>query len=207
MIETTGSRREFMKATSLLLAGASSAGAAVEDRGPKSRVFGLTLENMATKEAMTDSLKSLGVPIRVRVVFQHDEDERDHQPFVQAIKEAAPDKISIMGCLADSTALGSYSVEAYRRRTKNFIKACGQWIDWWECGNEINGSWLGGDVAAKIQAAVDEVKAIKSTVVLTPYLSNPSPEQTQPDVCHADLAQEAAQVDPGADRLRSRELL
>ncbi len=58
---------------------------------------------------MTDSLKSLGVPIRVRVVFQHDEDERYYQPFVQAIKEAAPDKISIMGCLADSTALGSGS--------------------------------------------------------------------------------------------------
>ena len=96
-------------------------------------------------------------------------------------KEAAPDKISIMGCFADSTALGAYSVEAYRKRAKDFIRTCGRWIDWWECGNEINGSWLGGDVVAKIQVAVDEVKAIKSTVVLTPYLSHPSPEQTKPE--------------------------
>jgi hypothetical protein len=150
-----------------------------EEGRSMSRIYGLTLESMDAKEIMADSLKGLDVPIRTRIVFQRGYDETFYRPYVEAIRAADPTKISIMGCFADSQHLKCYSVKEYRNRVKDFIGTCGECIDWWECGNEINGNWLGDQVVEKVQAAVVEVKAAGSTVVLTPYLSNPA--QTEPE--------------------------
>lgn len=131
------------------------------------RVYGLTLDAVENTEAIRESLRRLSHRPTTRIVF----DPRMPASYYAGPTKTIHEVAGTMGELLDSFAMKDITVAGYRDRAAEYFDGLGSWVDLWEIGNEINGEWLGAsaDVAAKMTAAYDLVKARGGKTALTLY--------------------------------------
>lgn len=91
----------------------------------------------------------------VRLVFDPDRGPADYRPAVDAAHAAG---LAVLGQFLDSSAMAEVSLAEFEQRVADFLAEFPD-IEAWEVGNEINGTWLGPDAAAKAAAAARAVKA------------------------------------------------
>lgn len=128
-------------------------------------LYGVTLDNVENLPGIVASLSNLTHRPTARIVFD------EGQPpsyYDQAVRQIQPVSY-ILGMLADSTAIKSYSPQQYTQHTTDYLNAFGNLVDIWEIGNEINGEWLGTDVPAKMITGYNTVKAAGKRTALTLY--------------------------------------
>jgi hypothetical protein len=66
--------------------------------------------------------------------------------------------LHVLGEILDSSAMKRVGYAAFRARVASYVATLPS-VDEWEVGNEVNGSWLGSDVVAKVSYAAQYVKA------------------------------------------------
>jgi hypothetical protein len=152
------------------VAGPSPASTA-RPQAPATQVYGVTVDDLADVPAVVASLRALGRPVAVRVVFDVDMSApTDAGELAEPVRELAA-VATVYGELVDSEELARISVDQVTERTAAYLRALGPWVSVWEVGNEVNGSWTGaGDqVAAKVGAAYRQVRAVGGRTALTLY--------------------------------------
>jgi hypothetical protein len=127
----------------------------------------VTVDDVGQLADVVDALKALPRRPTTRVVFDEGIAAANYKDAVTSIHRVS----SVMGEILDSLYVATLDVPGYRRRTVDYLDTLGDVVDIWEIGNEVNGEWLGttGDVAAKISAAYDVVKARGKMAALTLY--------------------------------------
>lgn len=130
-----------------------------------SKLYGVTIDDVANLNDIVSSLKLLSHKPTARVVFDEGVAATYYVKPVDAIANVA----FVMGELLDSFYVNTYSTTQYLARTDEYLGALGGKVDIWEVGNEINGEWLGDTptVTAKMVGAYDKVKAAGKATALT----------------------------------------
>lgn len=130
-------------------------------------LYGVTVDDVTSLPAITQSLSSLPKMPTTRIVFDEFQPASAYRAATVAISQVS----YVMGEILDSLYVPRYTVQAYRDRTSEYLNALGSAVDIWEVGNEINGEWLGttSDVVAKMSGAYDLVKAQGKVAALTLY--------------------------------------
>lgn len=134
-------------------------------------MYGVTIDDTSDVPAVVASLRALGRPVAVRVVFDVDwSAPADPVELVEPVRELAA-VATVYGELVDSQDLARISVSQVTSRTAAYLRALGPWVSVWEVGNEVNGNWTGdaGQVAAKVTAAYWQVRAAGRPAALTLY--------------------------------------
>jgi hypothetical protein len=128
-------------------------------------IYGLTLDSMEDLPAILAALRGFSRKVTVRIVFDRGMDPADYREAVDQIHQVA----YILGQPADSSYVKHYTLAQYRARFAAYLRAFGDRVELWEIGNEVNGNWLGPrpEVAAKVAAAYDVVRAAGGKTVLT----------------------------------------
>jgi hypothetical protein len=136
------------------------------------RIYGVTVDRIDQVEETVGALRSLRRKPTARVVFDEDVAASEYREAVSRIHAVS----FVMGEILDSQFVKKCPLEDYRKRTKEYLDTLGESVDLWEIGNEINGDWLGlpRDVAPKMIAAYELVKARKKAAVLTLYYNEGS---------------------------------
>lgn len=132
---------------------------------------GVTVDDTTNVAAIVDSLRRLGRPMTVRVVFNVDwSAPADPAAMVDPVRQLAA-VATVMGELVDSQDLARITVTQMAQRTAAYVKALGPWVSVWEVGNEVNGNWTGpaDQVAAKVSTAYRQVQAAGGQSALTLY--------------------------------------
>jgi hypothetical protein len=128
--------------------------------------YGVTLDDVAS---LSDALRSWGaLPVRpwVRVVF----DPRQAPAYyASAVNTLLAQGYPVMGELLDSFDVPGCSLACYQTRAAAYGDAFGASITY-EVGNEVNGSWLGSGVGAKVSAAYRVLHARGYRTAVTGYL-------------------------------------
>jgi hypothetical protein len=91
----------------------------------------------------------------VRIVFDRAEPPATYRA---AIDLAHALGVRVVGQILDSSQMKDVSLAAWRRRVNNYLTSLPD-VDEWEVGNEVNGTWLGPDVIAKVAYAARAVRA------------------------------------------------
>jgi hypothetical protein len=145
--------------------GAAGRGGSAEDAAE--RLYGVTIDGIEPLDDIVASLQKLAHRPTTRVVFDENVPASAYTAAVKRIHAVS----AVMGEILDSFYVKTYTTEAYRSRTVEYLAAMPDDVDIWEIGNEINGEWLGdtATVAAKVTAAYDLVKAKGKTTELTLY--------------------------------------
>lgn len=130
-------------------------------------IHGVTIDGIDRLDATVDALARLARKPTTRIVFDSGMPAAHYLGATRAIHAVS----HVMGEILDSQFVGDVSVEAYLRRTHEYLDTLGDSVDLWEIGNEVNGEWLGApqDVAAKVVGAYDLVRARGRSTVLTLY--------------------------------------
>ena len=130
-------------------------------------MYGVTIDDISSLSAITDSLSRLSRTATTRIVF----DEYVAASYYRAAAVAINKVSYVMGEILDSQYMTTVSVQGYKDRTNEYLSTLGDVVDIWEIGNEINGEWLGNntDVVAKMTGAYDIVKGQGRTTALTLY--------------------------------------
>jgi hypothetical protein len=91
----------------------------------------------------------------VRIVF-----DLSQRPSSYADEVAAAHGLGlhVVGLFLDSSDMKSVSVGEWQTRVSSYVGGLPS-VDEWEVGNEVNGNWLGSDVAAKVAFAAAYVKS------------------------------------------------
>ncbi len=125
--------------------------------------WGFTVDRTTQYEQVVASVADLveGVPGRayLRVVFDEYVPAEDYDGIVAAAGAAG---VTVVGQLLDSTYMPLYDTAAVAARVAEYVDRFPE-IEVWEIGNEVNGEWLGDDVAEKLQIMADYVKAADAT--------------------------------------------
>lgn len=132
---------------------------------PGNWVYGITLDSVSNLSAILTSLSTFSQKPTVRIVFDEFVPASNYANAVSQISK----KAYIMGEILDSFYMKQYSLDAYKARTTEYIKAFANQVCMWEIGNEVNGNWLGSGVVQKIAAAYDIVKAAGLKTSMTTY--------------------------------------
>ena len=93
------------------------------------------------------------------------------QYYTAEIDRAHELGLRVVGQILDSSEMRRWSVDAFERRTREYVDAL-PGVDEWETGNEVNGSWLGSisSVVAKTAFASKYVKEhTRARVLVTLY--------------------------------------
>lgn len=161
---TTVPGARVRRAAALAAAALLGCAAHARDRG---RVWGVTLDGPWQPEDEAAALAALPVRPAVRVVLDAGVPARAYARPLATIRRAA----LVMGELLDSQFVAATSRDAYAARAREYLDALGDVVDVWEVGNEVNGAWTGppAEVAAKVLAALSEVKARGRPAALTLY--------------------------------------
>ncbi|MDQ6873936.1 MAG: Tat pathway signal sequence [Actinomycetota bacterium] len=102
----------------------------------------------------------------VRIVFDRSEPAGYYAAEVTGAHQAG---LHVLGQILDSSDMAAVSLSAWQTRVQSYVAALPS-VDEWEIGNEVNGNWLGGSVAAKVAYAATYVKAHTSArTMLTLY--------------------------------------
>lgn len=130
-------------------------------------MYGVTVDNIQNISLVVESLKNLSKKATARVVFDEGMGPDYYASAVSQIHAVS----DVMGEIADSSTMKSYTLDTYTKRTQDYIAALGSNVDIWEIGNEINGEWLGNtpDVVAMMSSAYNVVKAAGKKTELTLY--------------------------------------
>lgn len=138
---------------------------------PLGEWWGVTVDRVNNYPSVAQSIADLvqhdaGAAV-VRIVFDEGIAAADYDAVVAAAGGAG---LRVMGQILDSYAMSAYDLAAFQARVREYVDHFPQ-IDLWEIGNEVNGEWLGPDVAAKIAYAAHYVKSADpaDTTVLTFY--------------------------------------
>lgn len=101
----------------------------------------------------------------------------DDLPRLRELLDYAKSKqVKVMGQLFDSTFQAKISLAEHKAKVDAALAFPGfEKFDAWEVGNEVNGGWLGPDIAAKIEYSATQVKAKfpQTRVCLTFYWYGP----------------------------------
>ena len=133
--------------------------------------WGVTVDRVSEYATVVDSIANLvenaAGRARVRIVFDEGVAATNYDTIVAAAQAAG---LEVVGEILDSYAMSLYSLPAFQARVQEYVDHFPT-IDVWEIGNEVNGEWLGPDVAAKIAWAADYVKTQDpgDTTMLTFY--------------------------------------
>ena len=141
-------------------------------------IYGVTLDQVSDsiRPAEISTLKKFAYFPTSRIVF----DERVSAAYYAVpIQELRP-VTYIMGEIADSSTMSSYTVNSIRTRAQQYFQALRNGVDVWEIGNEVNGGWLGSNTAAKVQAMYDVVSAGGGVTALTFFYEG---EPSDPNNC------------------------
>ncbi|HEV3352657.1 MAG TPA: hypothetical protein VG076_07020 [Acidimicrobiales bacterium] len=91
----------------------------------------------------------------VRIVFDRTEAASSYTGEVNAAHGLG---LRVVGQFLDSSDMKSVGVAEWQARVASYVSTLPS-VDEWEVGNEVNGNWLGADVAAKVAYAASYVKA------------------------------------------------
>jgi len=130
-------------------------------------MYGVTVDDVSSLAAITESLSRLSRMPTTRIVFDEYQPASDYRKAAVAINKVS----YVMGEILDSQYLTTVNVQGYLDRTREYLAALGDVVDIWEIANEINGEWLGNnaDVVAKMSGAYDIAKGQGRTTALTLY--------------------------------------
>ncbi len=130
--------------------------------------IGVTIDSQDYKVA--DNLAAHKKQLWARIVFDEFVAAKDYLEFVNYVSAKNP----VMGELLDSFYVPKYSVDAYAKRTKEYLDTFGDRLEILEIFNEINGEWLGNssDVAKKLRASYDIAKPRAKKIAITLYLND-----------------------------------
>lgn len=138
----------------------------------QARVYGVTLTDPYGKN-LTDAVAALkALPHKPTARIVYDESGMSVQDFCSAAK-AVHVVAYVMAEILDSQFMKQQTAAQLSARTTALLNACSSEIDIVEAGNEINGNWLGSDVAAKLSAMYDAAKAVGKKTAVTFYLDCP----------------------------------
>lgn len=139
----------------------------------KGNLYGITIENPQQIDKIVESIKNLSWKPTVRVVFQaEDSNPAAYVAYLQKLKPYA----NIMGEILDSEAMQSMPESVYQKRVNDYVGQLDGYVDIWEIGNEINGSWLGDSNlrARNVGYAYDAVRTKNKPTALTTWYDPPS---------------------------------
>lgn len=153
-------------ATDLLLAEYGPAYARAH-RTVRAPWLGVTLDTTSGTPGTLDHAAAITAPYGwVRIVFDRGVPATAYADAVAAAKARG---LRVLGEPIDSSAAKRYTRAAYLARIQEYVTAFPE-IDAWEVGNEVNGTWTGKEIAAKVADAAAWVDAHSSAlVVLTLY--------------------------------------
>jgi hypothetical protein len=128
-----------------------------DDEHRRTRVVGITVDRVdlavdwqAAKELVRGSDEAWA-----RIVFDLDASPFEYRDTVDAAHAAG---FHVLGSVTDSYYMAELSPSEHAERWRRYVDELGPLIDGWEIGNEVNGSWLGPDVAEKIRFAARYVR-------------------------------------------------
>ncbi len=141
------------------------------DEGQREIIYGITSGNGYATSDLLAAIKPLSKPVWTRIVFDEGVSAEDYEASTQAIHVISP----VMGLVADSSTMKSYSVSEHRQRYKSYLDKLSGFVDLWEIGNEVNGSWTGStaEVVLKITDAFNLAKSRHQKTALTLYFNTP----------------------------------
>jgi hypothetical protein len=118
--------------------------------------WGVTFDSVPGQSAF-DSVRDLvgGDPRDgiIRIVFDK---AQPASYYVGAVNTAHATGLRVVGQILDSSEMAG-DLPSFQQRVQSYVATLPT-VDTWEVGNEVNGSWLGTDVAAKVAYAADYVK-------------------------------------------------
>ena len=124
-------------------------------RRPGELQWGYTLDSIEDADQALMSVAELAPRDGwVRMVFDRAEPPETYRPAVGLAHSLG---VRVIGQLLDSAQMGDVSPAAWRERVHRYVRALPN-VDEWEVGNEVNGTWLGRDVVAKIAYAARYVR-------------------------------------------------
>ena len=141
------------------------------EEGPRPIIYGITSGNGFASGDLLAAIKPLSKPVWTRLVFDEGILADDYKASTKAIHDMCP----VMGLVADSSTMKSYSVSEHRQRYKSYLDKLSGFVDLWEIGNEVNGSWTGptAEVVLKITDAFNLAKSRHEKTALTLYFNTP----------------------------------
>lgn len=164
-------------AAAMLVSGASTQAAGPVGAMPAgpAPLYGVTIDAVDNMPAVVDALAHLSRTPTVRIVFDEGMSASHYAAPVAAIRRVA----YVMGELADSSTLKTYTAAQLGERATAYVRTLGSSVDIWEIGNEINGEWTGAtrDVVAQTLAAYDAVRQAGGRTALTLYYNEGCAEQ------------------------------
>lgn len=133
------------------------------------KMIGVTVDSVENLPGIVAALKELPVKPVTRIVFDENVAAAEYKTAAKQIQTVS----FVMGEILDSSAMKSYSLQAYSARTSEYLAVLDSSVDIWEIGNEINGEWLGETktVVEKMIAAYELVKARGKPTALTLYFN------------------------------------
>jgi hypothetical protein len=141
------------------------------EEGPRPIIYGITSGNGFASRDLLAAIRPLSKTVWTRLVFDEGILADDYKASTKAIHDISP----VMGLVADSSTMKSYSVSEHRQRYKSYLDKLSGFVDLWEIGNEVNGSWTGStaEVVLKITDAFNLVKSRHEKTALTLYFNTP----------------------------------
>lgn len=136
------------------------------DGTPPALIYGITIDDASQASAVVQAFSGYPVKPWVRVVFDEGTAPED---YVGAIGVFRDNHFPILGELLDSFFMDTLSVPEYRARAVAFMNKFQGSVAVWEIGNEVGGSWLGGQVGEKVAAAFDYAKLRGLKTAVTGY--------------------------------------
>jgi hypothetical protein len=154
----TGALDQAVHASTVLLAGYGVQYAAA-NRATMRPQFGVTFDDISGGAADLGTVRDLVANDSsdgwVRIVFDRSEPASYYRSEVDAAHQLG---LHVVGQILDSSDMASQGLTTWQSRVTSYVDTLPT-VDEWEVGNEVNGSWLGRDVPAKIDFAARYVKA------------------------------------------------
>lgn len=133
-------------------------------------LWGLTSDNCMEKtDRQVQALRQFPQRVTIRTVFDLPENGGPQADDYGACVKAFSAVADVMGLILDSQAMAALKPNDVAVRMAAYMARLGPDVRLWEVGNEVNGSWLGDDVLAKIEIMYDAAKAAHRLTALTLY--------------------------------------
>jgi len=140
-------------------------------------IYGVTIDRTDRFSHQLKSLSLLPKRPTVRFVFDPGIRAEEYLYFCKQLKPIA----DIMGQFVDSESIKTYTFAKYQERVIEYVTVLKDYVDIWECGNEVNGDWCGYpyQVWQKVVGAIQEVKKRGKRAAVTYYYDLEPPENKQ----------------------------
>jgi hypothetical protein len=127
---------------------------------------GVTLDEIPDDATLRQARAAVGEGGWIRLVLDPDTPLAEYAAPVAAAHRLG---MRVLALPVDSSAMAELGGRAWRSRIAAAVAALPD-VDQWEAGNEVNGDWLGDDVAARVAWAVDHVhEHSRASVLVTLY--------------------------------------